>query len=663
MKKVLCILLALTLVMLTFASCGGKRNNKTDDPDVQGSDVSFDGDSTVASSFPSKLIARKTAEVYADRAELTKGGVIYTASSGKLGFGPFDGRYDSGAKFVQVQACENYFCTLKNDLKGKDPSDLNVFALYDAYGNMIAKDYAYYNVMNQYYVQAWTATERTYKDSDNINLAKKDNKIFSTVVSDVDAVYAGTFVVLDLETGKKVPNVDFASMKNAYANGRVLTCYNDDQRYVVFPDGSSVPGSVKSFNDGCFRNEETTSATVYDPDGNEIFSYNPNDFSITNSIGDYFLAIKYTDGTASYFLVDHNGEKVSAEFEKSPELYGSLVKADDKLCDLKGNKIASLDGAYVTYDTLSKACWSIREGDNYKYIYENGNEMLSVTKKDKDIEAFSTYFTAGKKTNDNSKLYFSLKDNDYTIKGNPVASFVMQVTDGDGRYDAVDAISGETLFEGYKHFSYAVNTDNGNYILAPRTEGNYDIYLIQNEFDAAKNNLSDSYISDEDLKRLYAKQQDLFSALETAFADAGITANINRETGEIGIDSNVIFGGDSAKLSDDGKKVLNKFLSAYDSIISDDMFSGFIKNTIIEGNTAPVDGVSYEDGLPLSEERAENVLKYFNSADTDVEIDKDDFKAIGNSNANPVYNLDGTVNMDESRRVTFRFIINEDYRG
>lgn len=67
------------------------------------------------------------------------------------------------------------------------------------------------------------------------------------------------------------------------------------------------------------------------------------------------------------------------------------------------------------------------------------------------------------------------------------------------------------------------------------------------------------------------------------------------------MDSTVLFGGDSADLTNEGKEFLNKFVKAYTSIIYNEKYDGFISKTMVEGHIAPVSGTTYEGGIPLSE--------------------------------------------------------------
>ena len=107
---------------------------------------------------------------------------------------------------------------------------------------------------------------------------------------------------------------------------------------------------------------------------------------------------------------------------------------------------------------------------------------------------------------------------------------------------------------------------------------------------------------------------------------------------------------------------MNKFVDAYTSIIFSEKYEGFVSKTVVEGHTAPVSGSTYESGLPLSEERAENVKNYCVSAETGIDTSKlaANLEAVGYSNSRPVIDADGNIDRAASRRVSFRFIINLD---
>ncbi len=166
-------------------------------------------------------------------------------------------------------------------------------------------------------------------------------------------------------------------------------------------------------------------------------------------------------------------------------------------------------------------------------------------------------------------------------------------------------------------------------------------------------------LSEDEIKEIAEKKSDLFDDLYKEFEAQGINVTINRSTGELAMDASVLFGGDSAVITDDGKQLLNKFLNAYTAIIYNDKYNGFVTKTRVEGHTAPVSGSTYESGLPLSEERANNVKNYCLSVEIGVDTSKlaSTLEAVGLSNSKPVYDTNGNVDMAACRRVSFRFIV------
>ena len=167
-------------------------------------------------------------------------------------------------------------------------------------------------------------------------------------------------------------------------------------------------------------------------------------------------------------------------------------------------------------------------------------------------------------------------------------------------------------------------------------------------------------LTEDQIKNIAEKKSDLFDDLQKEFEANGINVTINRAAGEIAMDSSVLFSGDSADVSAEGKQYINSFLKAYTTIIYNEKYNGFIEKTIVEGHTAPLATSTYESGLPLSTQRAENVKNYILSGESGVDTSKlaTALEAVGLSNSKPIYNADGEVDMDASRRVSFRFVVN-----
>ncbi len=158
-------------------------------------------------------------------------------------------------------------------------------------------------------------------------------------------------------------------------------------------------------------------------------------------------------------------------------------------------------------------------------------------------------------------------------------------------------------------------------------------------------------------------QLNLLSDLNLIFEEYDLPVTIDEKTGEIAMDSAVLFEVDSDEISADGKALLQKFMQAYTYVVFNDKYEGKISKVIIEGHT-DTDG-AYDYNVKLSQSRADAVLNYVLSADCGLNSDsiamlKDTAEAKGMSYDDPVYDANGQVDKVASRRVTFRFLIEID---
>lgn len=248
--------------------------------------------------------------------------------------------------------------------------------------------------------------------------------------------------------------------------------------------------------------------------------------------------------------------------------------------------------------------------------------------------------------------------------------------DDEGRFTVYlaeeDLVSGETD-KFVSQYAYIIqssanvfHTDFSIILLDGSKEYYYTDDITQREARVLADQGADvNAMTEDEIKEIAEKKSDLFDDLYKEFEAQGINVTINRSTGEIAMDASVLFGGDSAVITDDGKALLNKFLATYTSIIYNEKYDGFISKTMVEGHTAPLSGSTYESGLPLSEERANNVKDYCLSADTGVDTSKlmSTLEAVGLSNSKPIYDANGEIDMTACRRVSFRFIVNLEQQG
>ena len=159
-------------------------------------------------------------------------------------------------------------------------------------------------------------------------------------------------------------------------------------------------------------------------------------------------------------------------------------------------------------------------------------------------------------------------------------------------------------------------------------------------------------------------RDDILQRLKDAFAAEGISVQIDEETGKITLDNSILFAFNSYELSPEGKAYLDRFLRAYANALLDGEHSEAIKAVQFDGHTDTVG--SHEYNQKLSEQRAESVRQYcvgLNNAGLTNEqafIFNRIAVAVGHSFDEPIYNPDGSVNMDASRRVEIKFFLNID---
>ena len=215
--------------------------------------------------------------------------------------------------------------------------------------------------------------------------------------------------------------------------------------------------------------------------------------------------------------------------------------------------------------------------------------------------------------------------------------------------------------------------------VAPRDENffkdllsGWDVKLDINSFNPeffvadSKDNFS---IADQSIVEKMDKEQlieiaeakaNLLHDLADAFAQSGLSVQIDETTGTIDLDSSVLFDTDSYAISESGKKLLNEFINIYTQVVFHEKYDGFISKIIIEGHTDT--SGDYDHNKTLSQQRADAVMQYLVSAESGISQECCDalmntVSAEGYSWDKPIYDAAGNVDMAASRRVSFRFQI------
>lgn len=170
-----------------------------------------------------------------------------------------------------------------------------------------------------------------------------------------------------------------------------------------------------------------------------------------------------------------------------------------------------------------------------------------------------------------------------------------------------------------------------------------------------------SDLTEKEIETIAEKRADLFDDLYQSFQQQGIQATINRSTGEIALGATILFDVNESSISGNGKMLLKEFMDVYTSVVFSKEYKDFVSKILIEGHTDT--SGSYEMNQQLSLDRAVSVQEYCLSEDCGIDPAYANtlqtmLEAVGCSYDKPVYDENGEVDMDASRRVSFKFIVN-----
>ncbi|GEM_PF-5640652 len=181
------------------------------------------------------------------------------------------------------------------------------------------------------------------------------------------------------------------------------------------------------------------------------------------------------------------------------------------------------------------------------------------------------------------------------------------------------------------------------------SEAEYDALTISQSLAAG---LDASSLGDTQKAALIQNQQALADEISSAMEKSDVDAHVDSASGAVSLDNSILFGFDDATLSDKGKAALDSFMDAYVPVISKAKEQGSIADIVVEGYTDPQG--SYDYNMTLSEQRAQSVVDYCTKKHPEI---AEYITAKGCSYDKLVYNEDGTVNDEASRRVEFHFIL------
>ncbi|WP_081848207.1 OmpA family protein [Microbulbifer sp. HZ11] len=162
----------------------------------------------------------------------------------------------------------------------------------------------------------------------------------------------------------------------------------------------------------------------------------------------------------------------------------------------------------------------------------------------------------------------------------------------------------------------------------------------------------------------------IYESLQSEFAPdlARWGATIDRDTLTVAFNnSDAMFDTGEAALSDSYQVVFEEFFPRYMNVLAP--YKASVEAVRIEGHTSTGWGqtsdrnASYFNNLRLSQDRARSVLRYVYTLDevtTHHAWMMQNVAAVGYSSSRPIYNADGSENIEQSKRVAFRVITNSE---
>lgn len=174
------------------------------------------------------------------------------------------------------------------------------------------------------------------------------------------------------------------------------------------------------------------------------------------------------------------------------------------------------------------------------------------------------------------------------------------------------------------------------------------------QLEAQQTALSDQQKKLDDLVGVRTK---IIRDLSAALTSANLKATVDKNTGDIQLESSVFFDVGRFEIKESGQKLLNEFIPLYLSVLLRDEYVDYLGEIVIEGHT-DTQG-TYLSNLALSQDRALSVATYCLemkglSAQQQQKL-RQVLTAKGRSYSDPVYTSGGAVDMDASRRVEFKF--------
>lgn len=199
------------------------------------------------------------------------------------------------------------------------------------------------------------------------------------------------------------------------------------------------------------------------------------------------------------------------------------------------------------------------------------------------------------------------------------------------------------------------------------------LIILQNQLSAKEEELNSAILTfnaqqaalnskTDKIENMVGMKSAIISELSASLAASNLSAAVDENTGDIVLDSAVLFKTGSSTIMADGKALLNRFVPVYLEVLLQPEYSDYLGQIVIEGHTDDVG--TWENNMKLSQERAYEVMMYvlsmYPEGSTERETLQKLLTATGRSETDLIY-YPGTdvVNQDASRRVEFKFSLKD----
>ena len=166
----------------------------------------------------------------------------------------------------------------------------------------------------------------------------------------------------------------------------------------------------------------------------------------------------------------------------------------------------------------------------------------------------------------------------------------------------------------------------------------------------------------DEIEDMVGMKTEIIAELSTSLSRANLSAAVDKNTGDIVLDSAVLFKTGSSDIQADGTYLLNRFIPVYLVVLLRPEYADYLGQIVIEGHTDDVG--TWENNMKLSQERAYEVMMYvlgmYREGSAERELLQQLLTATGRSETDLIY-YPGTyvVNQDASRRVEFKFSLKD----